>query len=140
MLKLKLICIQVFWDLLGQAIEYDKVLKLSSGAQLELALSPSHLQSGDVKATIAVLGFIISSAAKHSIDNESLSSELQQLGLPKGRGSPQGGTISQTCWDVAYSSQPCLLHTQMEGRLPAVLSSITSLLYHPSLGAPQVLW
>ncbi|XP_058671134.1 COMM domain-containing protein 4-like, partial [Ammospiza caudacuta] len=76
--KLKLICIQVFWDLLGQAIEYDKVLKLSSGAQ---ARPPSHLQSGDVKATIAVLGFIISSAAKHSIDNESLSSELQQLGL-----------------------------------------------------------
>ncbi|XP_059336305.1 COMM domain-containing protein 4-like [Ammospiza nelsoni] len=137
MLKLKLICIQVFWDLLGQAIEYDKVLKLFSGAQ---ARPPSHLQSGDVKATIAVPGFIISSAAKHSIDNESLSSELQQLGLPKGRGSPQGGTISQTCWDVAYSSQPCLLHTQMEGRLTAVLSSITSLLYHPSLGAPQVLW
>ncbi|XP_057878195.1 COMM domain-containing protein 4-like [Melospiza georgiana] len=117
MLKLKLICIQVFWDLLGQAIEYDKVLKLSSGAE---ACPPSHLQSGDVKATIAVLGFIISSAAKHSIDNESLSSELQQLGLPKGRGSPQGGTISQTCWDVADSSQPCLLHSQMERRLPAV--------------------
>lgn len=87
-----------------------------------------------MKATIAVLGFIISSAAKHSIDNESLSSELQQLGLPKGRGSPQGGTMSQTCWDVAGSSQPCLLHTQMEGRLPAVLSSITSLLYHQFLG------
>ncbi|XP_054150073.1 COMM domain-containing protein 4-like, partial [Melozone crissalis] len=109
--KLKLICIQVFWDLLGEAIEYDKVLKLSSDAKLE---------SGDVKATIAVLGFIISSAAKHRIDSEPLSSELQQLGLPKGRGSPQGGTISQTCWDVADSSQPCLLHSQMEGRLPAV--------------------
>lgn len=42
------------------------------------------LESGDVKATVAVLSFILSSAAKHSVDSESLSSELQQLGLPKG--------------------------------------------------------
>ncbi|NXX99612.1 COMD4 protein, partial [Centropus bengalensis] len=40
-------------------------------------------ESGDVKATIAVLSFILSSAAKHNVDSESLSSELQQLGLPK---------------------------------------------------------
>lgn len=43
-------------------------------------------ESGDVKAMVAVLSFILSSAAKHSVDGESLSSELQQLGLPKGRG------------------------------------------------------
>ena len=43
-------------------------------------------ESGDVKATVAVLSFILSSAAKHSVDGESLSSELQQLGLPKGMG------------------------------------------------------
>ena len=39
-----------------------------------------------MKATVAVLSFILSSAAKHSVDGESLSSELQQLGLPKGMG------------------------------------------------------
>lgn len=41
---------------------------------------------------MAVLNFILSSAAKHSVDGESLSSELQQLGLPKGRdaGRPVG--------------------------------------------------
>ncbi|NXP66657.1 COMD4 protein, partial [Chloropsis cyanopogon] len=72
--KLKLICAQVLRDLLGEAIEHDKILKLTSDAKLE---------SGDVKATIAVLGFILSSAAKRSIDSESLSRELQQLGLPK---------------------------------------------------------
>ena len=45
-----------------------------------------HLaESGDVKATVAVLSFIFSSAAKHDVDSESLSSELQQLGLPKGK-------------------------------------------------------
>lgn len=31
-----------------------------------------------------MLSFIFSSAAKHNVDSESLSSELQQLGLPKG--------------------------------------------------------
>uniref|UniRef100_A0A8B9QFP1 COMM domain containing 4 n=1 Tax=Apteryx owenii TaxID=8824 RepID=A0A8B9QFP1_APTOW len=72
--KLKLICAQVLKDLLGEAIDYEKILKLTSDAKLE---------SGDVKATIAVLSFILSSAAKHNVDSESLSSELQQLGLPK---------------------------------------------------------
>lgn len=37
-----------------------------------------------MKAAIAVLDFILSNAAKHNVDGESLSSELQQLGLPKG--------------------------------------------------------
>uniref|UniRef100_A0A8C3NRY4 COMM domain-containing protein n=1 Tax=Cyanoderma ruficeps TaxID=181631 RepID=A0A8C3NRY4_9PASS len=43
----------------------------------------ANLESGDVKAIIAVLGFILCSAAKRSVDGESLSGELQQLGLPK---------------------------------------------------------
>lgn len=42
-------------------------------------------ESGDIKASIAVLSFILSSAVKHDVDSESLSSELQQLGLPKGK-------------------------------------------------------
>ncbi|XP_009948577.1 PREDICTED: COMM domain-containing protein 4-like, partial [Leptosomus discolor] len=42
--KLKLICAQVLRDLLGEAMEYEKILKLTSDAKLE---------SGDVKATIA---------------------------------------------------------------------------------------
>ncbi|KAL8196913.1 UNVERIFIED_CONTAM: COMM domain-containing protein 4 [Gekko kuhli] len=72
--KLKLICAQVLKDLLGEGIDYEKILKLTSDAKFE---------SGDVKATIAVLNFILASAAKHNVDSESLSSELQQLGLPK---------------------------------------------------------
>ncbi|NWV62167.1 COMD4 protein, partial [Malurus elegans] len=73
--KLKLICAQVLRDLLGEAIEVSEGLPHSS--------SISSTESGDVKATIAVLSFILSSAAKHNVDSESLSSELQQLGLPK---------------------------------------------------------
>lgn len=52
--------------------------------------TPVPPESGDVKATVAVLSFILSSAAKHSVDSESLSSELQQLGLPKGTGWGRG--------------------------------------------------
>ncbi|XP_055048802.1 COMM domain-containing protein 4 [Misgurnus anguillicaudatus] len=72
--KMKLLCVQVIKDLLDEGIDYDKVSKLTSDAKFE---------SGDIKASIAVLGFILSNAAKHDVDSESLSSELQQLGLPK---------------------------------------------------------
>ncbi|XP_040198798.1 COMM domain-containing protein 4 isoform X2 [Rana temporaria] len=53
---------------------YEKILKLTSDARFE---------SSDIKATIAVLCFILSSAAKHNVSSDNLSSELQQLGLPK---------------------------------------------------------
>lgn len=56
----------------------------SDSRSLLLAFFLLSAESGDVKATIAVLSFILSSAAKHNVDSESLSSELQQLGLPKG--------------------------------------------------------
>ncbi|XP_061918174.1 COMM domain-containing protein 4-like [Entelurus aequoreus] len=73
--KMKLLCVQVLKGLLGEGIDYDKVTKLTADAKFE---------SGDIKASVAVLSFIYSSAAKHDVDSESLSSELQQLGLPKG--------------------------------------------------------
>ncbi|XP_060770880.1 COMM domain-containing protein 4 [Neoarius graeffei] len=72
--KMKLLCVQVIKDILDEGIDYDKVAKLTSDAKFE---------SGDIKASVAVLSFILSSAAKHDVDSESLSSELQQLGLPK---------------------------------------------------------
>ncbi|KAK2103405.1 COMM domain-containing protein 4 [Saguinus oedipus] len=92
--KLRLLCSQVLKELLGQGIDYEKILKLTADTKFgeypaestgprqpwELGMVPG---SGDVKATVAVLSFILSSAAKHSVDGESLSSELQQLGLPK---------------------------------------------------------
>lgn len=71
---MKLLCAQVLKDLLGEGIDYEKITKLTADAKFE---------SGDIKASVAVLSFILSSAAKHDVDSESLSSELQQLGLPK---------------------------------------------------------
>lgn len=72
--KMRLLCSQVIKDLLGDCIDYDKVEKLTSDAKYDLS---------DVKASIAALSYILSSAAKYRVDGDSLSNELQQLGLPK---------------------------------------------------------
>jgi hypothetical protein len=71
---MRLLCAQVIKDLLGDSIDYAKVEKLTSDAKYEL---------GDIKATMAALSFILSSAARYTVDGDSLANELQQLGLPK---------------------------------------------------------
>ncbi|XP_072349034.1 COMM domain-containing protein 4 isoform X1 [Scyliorhinus torazame] len=72
--KMKLLCVQVMKELLGDGIDYEKIAKLTADAKFE---------TSDIKATIAVLNFVLASAGKYGVDGESLSSELQQLGLPK---------------------------------------------------------
>ncbi|XP_039268734.2 COMM domain-containing protein 4-like [Styela clava] len=72
--KMKLLVMQVIKAILGDEIDLKKVEKITSDAKYE---------PGDVKASIAGIRYIISSAAKHDVDEETLSSELQQLGLPK---------------------------------------------------------
>ncbi|XP_070956936.1 uncharacterized protein [Macaca nemestrina] len=81
-------------ELLGQGNDYEKILKLTADAKFE---------SGDIKATVAVLSFILSSAAKHSVDGGSLSSEVQQLGLPKGKESSLPEVTSQVgTWVLSH--------------------------------------
>uniref|UniRef100_A0A0B6ZLN1 COMM domain-containing protein n=1 Tax=Arion vulgaris TaxID=1028688 RepID=A0A0B6ZLN1_9EUPU len=72
--KMKLLAMQVLKDMLGEDLDYEKVQKLTSDAKFE---------TGDIKASIAALSFILSSAAKYDVDAETLSNELQQLGLPR---------------------------------------------------------
>jgi len=48
-----------------------------------------------VKAAVAVISFILSNATKFSVDADSLSNELQQLGLPKGTLHIYTGTHTQ---------------------------------------------
>ncbi|XP_066936666.1 COMM domain-containing protein 4-like [Clytia hemisphaerica] len=72
--KMKLFCMQVMSHLLGGKIDYAKVEKLTSDAKYT---------EKDMKATIAAVDFIFSSAGKYAVDGDSLSNELQQLGLPK---------------------------------------------------------
>ncbi|XP_065841470.1 COMM domain-containing protein 4-like [Oscarella lobularis] len=72
--KMKQLCVQVIRDLIDDSIDYAKIFKLTADAKYE---------SSDVRAAVATLSFILSSAAKYNVDSETLSSELQQLGLPK---------------------------------------------------------
>ncbi|CAI8052850.1 COMM domain-containing protein 4 [Geodia barretti] len=71
---MKLLCAQVIKDILGDSIDYGKVGKLTADAKYE---------DSDIKAAIAALSFIFTSAAKHSVAGDTLDNELQQLGLPK---------------------------------------------------------
>lgn len=72
--KMKLLSLQVVKSLCGESIDYTKVQKFTADAKFE---------HSDVKASIAALSFILSSAAKYCVDGDSLSNELQQLGLPR---------------------------------------------------------
>ena len=64
-----------FQDILGTPLDYSKVEKHTADAKLE---------QGDIKIVIAIIAFFITNAAKNDVDPDTLSTELQQLGLPKG--------------------------------------------------------
>lgn len=87
----------------GLSVQDAKIKKLTADAKygafpLRLTSGPllhSHHDADsldDVKACIAVLTFAITSAAKFGVDGDTLSAELQQLGLPKGELSPLRST------------------------------------------------
>nr|CAD7416221.1 unnamed protein product [Timema poppensis] len=71
---MKLLCQQVAKSNLGEEMDYDKVKKLTSDAKFEV---------GDVKASVAAVEFILTSSSRHDVEEDVLSSELQQLGLPR---------------------------------------------------------
>ncbi len=58
-----------------ESLQNEKIEKLSNDTKLEI---------NDIKACIALVEFILTSAAKYNVNSETLSFELQQLGLPKG--------------------------------------------------------
>jgi len=73
-IKMKLLSGQVVKSLLGEELDHEKVKKYTSDAKYD---------TSDVKAAIAVLEFILSSAARYDVESAPLSDEMQQLGLPK---------------------------------------------------------
>jgi len=91
-IKVKLLCTQVVKEILGESIDYDKVNKLTSDAKFE---------QNDVKASIAALHYILCSAGKYGVEGETLSNELQQLGLPK----EHSGSICKAYSDNLVSLQ-----------------------------------
>lgn len=72
--KMKLFCVEIMNYLLSGTLNYEKILKLTKDAKYEV---------GDLKGSIAAFDFIFSNAAKYFVESETLSNELQQLGLPK---------------------------------------------------------
>ena len=72
--KMKLLVMQVIKGIMDSDIDFGKVEKITSDAKYCV---------GDIKASVSGLEFIIKSASKHGVDGETLSNELQQLGLPK---------------------------------------------------------
>lgn len=74
--RLTLICRQVMAQLLGRGISYEKIDRLTTSKRLQF-------ESGDVKAMLAALHFIFSSAGKFDVERAALMDELMQLGLPK---------------------------------------------------------
>lgn len=76
--------------------KYGGLLKQASScsctAKLQLIESApdllnTHLSAGpgDLETCVACVGFVLGSAARFDVDSETLSNELQQLGLPKGK-------------------------------------------------------
>lgn len=72
--KMKLLVMQVIRGILDAGMDFAKVEKITQDAKYNI---------GDIKASVSGLEFIITSAAKHGVNGETLSNELQQLGLPK---------------------------------------------------------
>jgi len=72
--RVRILCTQVLNQLLGGVLDYEKIEKLTKD---------SNLDQSDIKAAIAALNFIITSSSKYNVDDNTLSNELQQIGLPK---------------------------------------------------------
>jgi len=88
-IKMKVFCQQVIKDIISDTIDYEKIFKTTADAKYE---------PNDVRATTAALTFILSSAATHSVNEDSLGDELLQLGLPK-----ENATALCKVYSVSYT-------------------------------------
>ncbi|XP_011405698.1 PREDICTED: COMM domain-containing protein 4-like [Amphimedon queenslandica] len=96
-IKMKQLCGEVLKDLLTGDLNYEQVEKWTS----------ARYEESDIKAAVAALAFIMSSAAKFNVDSDSLGNELQQLGLPK-------ENVGSLC--KVYSESLVQLQDSLKGR------------------------
>jgi len=73
-IKMKLLCNECLNDLIDKQMNMEKVMKIGSDAKLD---------AQDMKACVSAVVFVLSNSCKYKTDCETLSHELQQLGLPK---------------------------------------------------------
>lgn len=101
--RTKLLAVHIIRHILEGSFDYNKVLKLTADSSLGLS---------DVKACIAAVHFFITSAAKFDLDENTVTKELQQLGLPKEHS-------DSLCWpyrDNKEQLQAKLLHESLKIR------------------------
>ena len=72
--KIKLLAKLVLQQARGDAVDQQKVVKL---------LGDGKFETHEIKGVMAALHFILISSARFDVPDDSLASELQQLGLPK---------------------------------------------------------
>ncbi|GAB1604284.1 COMM domain-containing protein 4-like [Argonauta hians] len=117
-IKMRLLCGQVINSILSSDIDYEKVAKITADAKFDV---------GDIKASIAALCFIIRSAAKCDVDSDTLSNELQQLGLPKEHSTPlcklYGDNVSKFQEQLRKQSLRLSQMDSVEWRVDYILSS-----------------
>ncbi|KAK3915572.1 COMM domain-containing protein 4 [Frankliniella fusca] len=73
-IKMRLLCGLVAKALAGQDMDVERAKSLTADAKFGEA---------DVQGAVAALRWLLGSASRHSVDADSFSSELQQLGLPR---------------------------------------------------------
>ncbi|XP_026294389.1 COMM domain-containing protein 4 isoform X3 [Frankliniella occidentalis] len=73
-IKMRLLCGLVTKALAGEDMDFERARTLTADAKFGEA---------DVQGAVAALRWLLGSASKHSVDADSFSSELQQLGLPR---------------------------------------------------------
>eukprot|EP01084_Bolivina_argentea_P293618 505014_1 len=72
--RVKLLCNQIKSKLVDDTIDFAKIKRLTEDTEFT---------SSDVKAILSALNFILSNAVRNDVEPDTLSNELQQIGLPK---------------------------------------------------------
>ncbi|CAK9800305.1 COMM domain-containing protein 4 [Anthophora quadrimaculata] len=96
-IKIKILGLTVAKYLTEEDLDEEKVKKITQDAKVEL---------NDAKAMVAALELIFTSSARYAVSAADLSSELQQLGLPR-----------------EHSAALAKLHTEFSPQITATLSS-----------------
>lgn len=84
-------------------IEKEKLEKLANDTKLE---------SNDIKACVSLLEFVLKCSVKYNCNGEILSSELQQLGLPK----EHSTSICKVYEDIQLKLENCLKNSSLKCR------------------------
>ncbi|RNA30365.1 COMM domain-containing 4 [Brachionus plicatilis] len=85
----------------NEEIEKEKLEKLANDSKLEF---------NDIKACVALLEFVLKCSVKYGCNGEILSSELQQLGLPK----EHSTSICKVYDDIQSKLEVCLKNSSLK--------------------------